>query len=510
MARLTPKRVTYLKTAPLQIAANRGKSGFQFFKVPLTEPDGSPKTLAISPNCFSPDIDGHALLTFEKGLSVGGIIYQKLYIATCDWAGFEEIIKVKISTPSKNSAAGSSRLILPVTYRSQVDNSDDTGQGPGWRQCQATSVVMMLEAWKGLPWLLEKSKGYSQPEDWYCTKLALYGDTTDGGAHVRLLNELGYRCTYRTDLTVQDGNELIDRELGSAIGTEYKRHLPGGGGHICYMVGRDLVKGGFYLHDPYGVRMLTDTQALDDWETIGGPGGAERYFNLAVIKDCWISQGDGSGWGVWPDDGIYGHSYKKPSVTIPTIAKSTGNIPSSGPRRYKPQEFRCNSKAIAFITHFEGCELSQYYCSSNVSTIGLGATRWHDGGPIPVGATITREQAVKFFERDSAEFIAEIQRLIDVPLSGRQVAALLSFAYNCGSAGFAESSLRESINAGASFEAIRANFRKWCKGPDGVLPGLLRRRNAEAMLWEGRDDWDKASYNNCTARSPSATSASQP
>lgn len=165
-----------------------------------------------------------------------------------------------------------------------------------------------------------------------------------------------------------------------------------------------------------------------------------------------------------------------------------------GCRRFRPQEFRPNSIAAQFIGHFEGLELRQYYCSAGVSTIGIGTTRWTDGGPVPVGATITKEQAIAFFKRDAAEFVHQIQRLVDVQLTARQIAAVLSFCYNCGWQGFESSSLRKSINDGSDFEVVRANFRKWCKADGQTLPGLLRRRNAEAMLWQGRNDWDTAGF----------------
>jgi GH24 family phage-related lysozyme (muramidase) len=196
-----------------------------------------------------------------------------------------------------------------------------------------------------------------------------------------------------------------------------------------------------------------------------------------------------------PDGGCWAHfvtraGFEKQINTAIAVPQTS----SGSPRRFKPQEFRANSISAKFIAHFEGLELKQYRCSANVSTIGLGSTRFFDGGPIPEGATITKEQAIELFQRDAKEFMAEIQRLVDVPLTARQIAAVLSFCYNCGWQGFAESSLLRSINSNASFDEIRANFRKWSKANGETLPGLLRRRNAEAMLWENRDDWTSASY----------------
>ena len=173
----------------------------------------------------------------------------------------------------------------------------------------------------------------------------------------------------------------------------------------------------------------------------------------------------------------------------PPIAKPSG--PAGSPRMFKPQEFRPTSIAAKFIGHFEGLSLTQYICAAGVSTIGYGTTRWHNGEEIPSGATITNEQALAFFKRDSKEFMVEIQRLVDVPLTARQIAVVLSFCYNCGWQGFGESTLLKVINCGGSPSEAREQLRRWT---NGGLAGLVRRRNAEAMLWEGRDDWESAGY----------------
>jgi N-acetylmuramidase/Peptidase_C39 like family len=317
---------TFLKTHPWQIAASAGKPEFKAFKCPEFNADKTRKTLAVNPTGLSQDIDGHAAITFDPPLTIGGNKYSKLFVAMCHWEGLDVLIKNKVAAATPFSAAGSGKLLLPVTYRSQVDNSDATGQGPGWRQCNSTSCCMLLEAWKGKDWLLKQSAGHAQPEDWYTTKLtSIGGDTTDSMAHVKLLTGLGLDCEFRTDMGLADAKETLDRGMGMTLGLRYRS-----GGHICYLVGKDLVKGGLYVHDPYGIRDLTDTQALDTWEQIGGDGGAARYFNIAVIKDCWIDQGDKAGWAIWPKPGVVGFNYQKPSVTLSTAATPGAAAPVVG------------------------------------------------------------------------------------------------------------------------------------------------------------------------------------
>jgi predicted chitinase len=331
---------TFLKTHPWQIAASAGKPEFKAFKCPEFNQDKTRKTLAVNSTGLSQDIDGHAAITFDPPLTIGGNKYSKLFVAMCHWDGLDALIKNKVATDSPFSAAGSGKLLLPVTYRSQVDNSDSTGQGPGWRQCQLTSVSMLLEAWKGKDWLLAQSKGFAQPEDWYASKLtAIGGETTDGAAHVKLLNQMGFTCTYRFDMSLSELKELLDRAIGSAIGNRYKA-----GGHITYAAGKDLVKGGLYIHDPYGRRTMSDTQMFDTWDEVGGDGGKYRYHPLAVVKDCWLDMGDSAGWGIWPADSIVGHAYQKPAVTLSAAPAVTTPPPAAAAAATAP--IACNVATV--------------------------------------------------------------------------------------------------------------------------------------------------------------------
>jgi lysozyme len=170
------------------------------------------------------------------------------------------------------------------------------------------------------------------------------------------------------------------------------------------------------------------------------------------------------------------------AAAVASVAKAGG-----GSRRFKPQELRLNSIAIAMIKSFEGLELKQYTCSAGVSSIGLGTTRFFDGGPIPAGATITEAQAIELFQRDIEEFISALRSLIDRPITARQAAALTSWIYNCGIGALEESTLLKVINGGGSDAEIQAQFRRWT---NGGLAGLVSRREAECELWVG-GKWEK-------------------
>lgn len=162
------------------------------------------------------------------------------------------------------------------------------------------------------------------------------------------------------------------------------------------------------------------------------------------------------------------------------VAKDVNATPKGG---ISPKDFRLNSIGVNTIKEFEGLELEHYICAAGVPTIGLGSTRWFDGSDIPEGATITEEQAVELFERDMKEFIEALQTLINVPLTGKQIAALQSWIYNCGIGALEESTLRKVINQGGNSSEVQAQLMRWT---NGGLVGLVRRRERECDLWEGK------------------------
>jgi lysozyme len=154
-------------------------------------------------------------------------------------------------------------------------------------------------------------------------------------------------------------------------------------------------------------------------------------------------------------------------------------VPRHG-QLFRPGEFVITPFAAEVKRYFEGRELKQYWCSADVRTICDGATRWFDGGLIPIGQVATPEQCDLLFERDGKEFADALNNLVKVPLTEDEMTALFSFIYNCGAGALEESTLLKRINANASDAEIQYQFRRWT---NGGLPGLIKRRNYEASLW---------------------------
>lgn len=128
-----------------------------------------------------------------------------------------------------------------------------------------------------------------------------------------------------------------------------------------------------------------------------------------------------------------------------------------------------------------------YRCSANVATIGWGNTRWADGEPVQDGDAITLEQANQLFDTEINEFAEGVAKLIKTEVSQNMFDALVCFAFNVGLGNLKNSTLLKMVNAG-QFDQCREQFMRWNKAGGKELPGLSRRRAAEADLFETPDE----------------------
>ncbi len=68
--------------------------------------------------------------------------------------------------------------------------------------------------------------------------------------------------------------------------------------------------------------------------------------------------------------------------------------------------------------------------------------------------------------------------------SPAQLAALADFSFNCGGGNLQVSTLRRKVNR-KDYLAAEAEFAKWVFARGVKLPGLVRRRKAEARVFGG-------------------------
>jgi len=143
---------------------------------------------------------------------------------------------------------------------------------------------------------------------------------------------------------------------------------------------------------------------------------------------------------------------------------------------------RISKPGIDLLKRFEGCSLSAYRCPVNVLTIGAGHTK-----DVKEDQTITMEQAEDLLRSDVKMFEAVVNRHVKVPLTENEFDALVCLVFNIGETNFRRSTLLRRLNEGKRAEAAD-QFLRWCKGRLGggkrvVIPGLLRRREAERKLF---------------------------
>ncbi len=135
-----------------------------------------------------------------------------------------------------------------------------------------------------------------------------------------------------------------------------------------------------------------------------------------------------------------------------------------------------NDQGRAIVMAHESCRLEAYVCPAGRLAIGYGHT-----GDVKKGDRITAHQAEAILEVDLHRFEMAVERL--APNSGpNEFSACVSLAFNIGVDAFTKSTLLKMHNAGLNVAAA-AQFAKWTHAAGKVLPGLVKRRAAEAALY---------------------------
>lgn len=169
---------------------------------------------------------------------------------------------------------------LDVPFNDQVDNKDGY-QGPGYRQCNATSAAMIAKFLK--PALFGQYRDFAN--GLVDALDAIQGDTTDHGAITDALANLGIRSYF----TYNGSIALITRCLYLGVpvltGTKYKTD-----GHMIVIKGRG--PGYFTAHNPYGERDGTS----DNWIAIGNGAGKNERLSAAWMQACVADLGENAVW----------------------------------------------------------------------------------------------------------------------------------------------------------------------------------------------------------------------
>lgn len=132
--------------------------------------------------------------------------------------------------------------------------------------------------------------------------------------------------------------------------------------------------------------------------------------------------------------------------------------------------------AIDLAKQFEGCKLQAYQDLAGVWTIGWG----HVGNDVYPGLTWTQAQADDALLHDINAARALLE-MYSPNLANGTLDALTDFVFNLGIGNYRTSTLCKCVNA-QDWPGARAQIVTWDHSNGMVVPGLLRRREAEAAL----------------------------
>jgi lysozyme len=164
---------------------------------------------------------------------------------------------------------------------------------------------------------------------------------------------------------------------------------------------------------------------------------------------------------------------------------------------------RTSSNGLSVIKYYESLHdgdlrvigLQPKLCPAGIVTIGYGRALRDLNGEFlrgvngfrrmmeiyPEWETITEEEAEDMLQEDLCDVESQVNGL-NLKLSQNEFDSLVSLIYNIGLGNFKTSTLLRRIRgaSGSIFDA----FLMWVKGNGKTLPGLIKRRRTEAVLFE--------------------------
>lgn len=150
-----------------------------------------------------------------------------------------------------------------------------------------------------------------------------------------------------------------------------------------------------------------------------------------------------------------------------------------------PSKMEMDPFEIAFnlIKGFEGFRERPYLCPAKKPTIGYGFTNYENGRKVSLyDEPIMKAEAERYLRVKIRELAVEIKPLATVlqecPFA---LAACIDFCYNIGVSRFKASTLLKSLK-NRNIPQAQSEILRWNKANGEILPGLIRRREAEENL----------------------------
>lgn len=145
---------------------------------------------------------------------------------------------------------------------------------------------------------------------------------------------------------------------------------------------------------------------------------------------------------------------------------------------------KISSEGIELIKKFEGCETTAYQDSVGVWTIGFGHTKG-----VQEGQSCSMQDAETMLSEEMDEYEGYINSMVDVDLNQNEFDSLVAWVYNLGPTNLRESTLLKILNAGDK-DGIPEQINRWNRAGGKILQGLVRRREAESLMFQNMD-WKK-------------------
>ena len=144
------------------------------------------------------------------------------------------------------------------------------------------------------------------------------------------------------------------------------------------------------------------------------------------------------------------------------------------------QELKYSDTGLALTKQFEGLRLHAYQDTSGIWTVGYG----HTGRDVKPGRCVSEFEAEVLLRTDLRDALACVNGAVEVEIAQHQFDALVDFCYNTGRGSFCRSSLLGKVNL-KDFEGAAVQFGFWVNVNMKPVPGLVRRRAAEAAMFRG-------------------------
>lgn len=142
---------------------------------------------------------------------------------------------------------------------------------------------------------------------------------------------------------------------------------------------------------------------------------------------------------------------------------------------------RVTQDVIDLMHHFEGWHNHAYLDPVSIPTIGVGFI-----AGVEMGDYMTDEEITIRLRKELKRFKSAVNSMVKVKITQQEFDALVSFSYNLGTNTLYKSTLLSKLN-NHQYEEASEEFPRWNKAGGRTLLGLQRRRDAERLMFLGKD-----------------------